>query len=163
MLSSVNRWTKKLLWIWLGTTVNDISLARISYRSVEQNKIPDIFWITLLYRSNHSCKSKCSQTHCSGAPDFKCPVWSILSLVELLSIFFLDTNTRMSSSWTSEYKTSERNSQVLKFLFLCRMICILSHGCYVLRKVILIVLEKYLGDRPLRNNLICHKPLCDLR
>lgn len=61
-MSSVNRWTKKLLWIWLGTMVNDISLAHISYRSVEQNKIPDIFWITLLYRSNHSCKSKCSQS-----------------------------------------------------------------------------------------------------
>lgn len=131
----MNRWTKKLLWIWLGTMVNDISLAHISYRSAEQNKTPDIFWITVLYRSNHSCKSKCSQTATDlGAPDFKCPVGSILCLVDLQSIFFWDPNPRISQNWASEYKTSGRNSHFLKVMFLRHILSLLSYGHYVLRK-----------------------------
>lgn len=134
-MSSVNRWTKKLLWIWLGTMVNDISLAHISYRSVEQNKTPDIFWITLLYRSTHSCKSKCSQTATDlGAPDFKCPVGSILGLVDLQSGFFWDPNPRISQNWALVYKTSGRNSQFLKVMFLHHILSLLSYGHYVLRK-----------------------------
>lgn len=74
--------------------VNDISLAHISYRSVEQNKTPDIFWITLLYRSNHSCKSKCSQTATDlGGPDFK-PSRKHFGSGEIVEYFVSETQTQ---------------------------------------------------------------------
>lgn len=158
----MNRWTKKL-WIWLGTMVNDISLAHINYRSVEQNKTPDIFCITLLCRSNHSCKSKCSQTATDlGAPDFKCPVGSILVLVDLQTTFFWDPNPRMSQNRASEHKTSGRNNQFLKVVFLQHSLSLVSYGCYVLRKG-----DSFLLCQRLRTHghdcLLCHRPLCDLQ
>lgn len=129
----MNRWTKKLLWIWLGTMVNDISLAHISYRSVEQNKTPDISELLSYIGQITVVRANVRKQPLIWVPQILNAqleafwIWWICRVF----FFFWYLNLRISQNWTSEYKSSDRNSQFLKVMFLRHILPILSYGHYV--------------------------------
>lgn len=134
-MSSVNRWTKKLLWIWLGTMVNDISLAHISYRSVEQNKTPDISELRSYIGQITVVRANVHKQPLIWVPQILNAQLEAFWIWWICRVFFFwYPNPRISQNWTSEYKSSDRNSQFLTVMFLRHILAILSYGHYVLKQ-----------------------------